>query len=98
MVPLLNGLWDEDNSQSKKIALATIFCFTSGCRMKEALNVLIEDIRYETNPTTGVEFLIIPIRVSKTNPFAMKREQLHIPLPNRALFDLKPMINFLKGF
>lgn len=96
--PLINFLWREDKMFSKKVALSTVICFLSGCRMKEALEIVIEDMRIKTNREEGITFLIFPVRVSKTNPFGEKREELIIPLAKNPVFDVMSMINEVKGY
>jgi len=90
MRPLILSLWRESSVLSKKTALAAALCFLSGCRMKEALGLYIEDFRKVVNHQ-GLAFLICPLRVSKTNVFCTKREELIIPLPKDLVFPLLDM-------
>ena len=46
--------------------------------MKEALDLRFEDCSFKKD--SGSQFFIAPIRCSKTNPFAARRETLTVPL------------------
>ena len=80
----------------RKIAVAMAITFLSGCRMQEALSVMIEDLKYYTNEE-GIRYLVIPVRVSKTNPYCLTAESLHIPILEGAILPIADKVEYLKG-
>ncbi|CAG5084493.1 Oidioi.mRNA.OKI2018_I69.PAR.g10654.t1.cds [Oikopleura dioica] len=75
-------LWEElmrtNKPKPREAAIAFFICFTTGARMKEALNLRIED--REIVKEEGKEFWRFHIRSSKTDPFCKRMETLTIPM------------------
>ncbi|CAG5089405.1 Oidioi.mRNA.OKI2018_I69.PAR.g12205.t1.cds [Oikopleura dioica] len=78
-------LWEEllktNKPKPREAAIAFFICFTTGARMKEALNLRVEDREVVTED--GNEFWRFHIRCSKTDPFCKRMETLTIPMDMR---------------
>ena len=90
---MINILWFKGIPE-KETAIMMIFTFSCGNRKGDLQYTNWRDLKYETKPNG--RFIVIPLKVSKTNPMALKIETITIKIRNRSIWDVERKLNFLK--
>jgi integrase len=79
----------------KETAIMLIFSFSCGNRIGDLQFTNWSDLKFESKPEG--RFIVIPLKVSKTNPMALKIETITIKIRKRSVWDVERKLEFLKN-
>ena len=90
---IIDFLWYQGTPE-KETSIMMIFSFLSGNRIGDLQYTNWRDLKYE-NRDNG-RFVIIPLKVSKTNPMALKIETITMKIRSQKIWNVELKLNFLK--
>ena len=90
---MIDLLWYQGIPE-KETSIMMIFSFLSGNRVGDLQYTDWKDLRYE-NRENG-RFILIPLKVSKTNPMALKTETVTMKIRKNKIWNVELKLNFLK--
>ena len=91
---IIDHLWYQGTPE-KETSIMMIFSFLSGNRIGDLQYTNWRDLRYE-NRDNG-RFILIPLKVSKTNPMALKIETVTMKIRKQKIWNVELKLNFLKN-
>jgi hypothetical protein len=79
----------------KETSIMMIFSFLSGNRIGDLQYTNWRDLKYEDR--INGRFIVIPLKVSKTNPMALKLETVTMKIRKQRIWNVELKLNFLKN-
>ena len=90
---IIDFLWYQGIPE-KETSIMMIFSFMSGNRIGDLQYTNWSDLKYE-NRKNG-RFVLIPLKVSKTNPMALKIETVTMKIRENKIWNVELKLNYLK--
>ena len=90
---MINNLWYQGIPE-KETSIMLIFSFMCGNRIGDLQYTNWKDIKFEYK--NNARFISIPLKVSKTNPMALKIETVTMKIREKPAWDVELKLNFLK--
>ena len=91
---MINYLWYQGIPE-KETAIMMIFSFSCGNRIGDLQFTNWKDLKFEYK--NNARFISVPLKVTKTNPMALKIETVTMKIRERPVWDVELKLNFLKN-